>query len=135
MNYEELLKKAYKEVPKVETSSSRFEMPKVEGFFQGNKTIINNFIKLVQIFRRDAATFQKYMLRELATSGNLEGHRLILNRKIPSSLINQKIEQYAKVFVICKECGKPDTILKKEDKFLKIKCQACGAKYSVTSKI
>ena len=71
----------------------------------------------------------------MATSGSVDGQRLILNRKISSNLINQKIAQYAKDFVICKECGKPDTILKKEDRFLQVKCQACGAKYTIRSKI
>ena len=135
MKYEDLLKKAYNELPKTESSSERFEIPKVQGLFQGNKTIINNLAKIVQAFRWDPAQLQKYLLRELATSGNVESQRLILNRKIPANLINQKVEQYAKEFVICKECGKPDTVLKKEDRFLQIKCQACGAKYTVKSKI
>jgi len=135
MKYEDLLKKAYKEIPKTKGVSDRFEIPKVQGFFQGNKTIINTFAKIVQTFRRDPSQLQKYLLRELATSGSVDGQRLILNRKISSNLINQKIAQYAKDFVICKECGKPDTILKKEDRFLQVKCQACGAKYTIRSKI
>jgi translation initiation factor 2 subunit 2 len=135
MKYEDLLKKAYKELPKTEVSVDRFEIPKVQGMVQGNKTIINNFAKIVQTFRRDPSHLLKYLLRELASSGNIDGQRLILNRKINSSLINQKIEQYAKDFVICKECGKPDTVIKKEDRFSQIKCQACGAKYTIKSKI
>ena len=99
------------------------------------KFIIANFIKIAQAFRRDTEHFQKYLLRELATPGNLDGPRLIINRKISSVLINQKIEQYVKDFVICKECGKPDTTLNKEDRFTYVKCQACGAKHYINSKI
>src|SRR3989344_3353145 len=135
MKYEDLLKKAYKEIPKTEGNLDRFEIPKVQGLVQGNKTIINNFTKMVQTFRREPNHLLKYLLRELASSGNIDGQRLILNRKINSSLINQKIEQYAKDFVICKECGKPDTTLKKEDRFTYVKCQACGAKHYIKSKI
>jgi len=135
MKYEELLEKAYKDLPEVKEDVSRFEIPKVIGHFQGNKTIISNFTKIAQILRREISHLQKYLLRELATPGNLDGPRLILNRKISSNLINQKIEQYAKDFVICKECGKPDTTLKKEDRFTYIKCQACGAKHYIKSKI
>lgn len=130
-----MLDKAYKEIPEVKTSSERFEIPKAQSLVQGNKTIIANFIKIAQTFRRDIEHFQKYLLRELATPGNLDGPRLIINRKISSVLINQKIEQYVKDFVICKECGKPDTTLNKEDRFTYVKCQACGAKHYINSKI
>ena len=135
MKYEELLDNAYKELPEIKKDTSRFEIPKVQGHLQGNKTIITNFLKIAQILRREISHLQKYLFRELAASGNLDGPRLILNRKIPSNLINQKVEQYSKDFVICKECGKSDTILKKEDRFTYVKCQACGAKHYIKSKI
>ena len=135
MKYEDLLKKAYKEIPKTEGNLDRFEIPKVQGLVQGNKTIINNFTKMVQTFRREPNHLLKYLLRELASSGNIDGQRLILNRKINSSLINQKIEQYANDFVICKECRKPDTTLNREDRFTYVKCQACGARHYINSKI
>src|SRR3989344_6195237 len=135
MKYEELVDRAYKELPEVKVSSERFEIPRVQSIIQGSKTIIANFARIAQIFRRDVDHLQKYLLRELATPGNLDGPRLVLNRKISSSLINQKIEQYASTFVICKECGKPDTTLNKEDRFTYIKCQACGAKHYINSKI
>jgi translation initiation factor 2 subunit 2 len=75
------------------------------------------------------------MLRELAASGQREGDRLILNNKVPSAKINQKIEQYVKEFVLCRECGKPDTELVKEDRLTFIHCMACGARHPVRSKI
>ena len=40
-----------------------------------------------------------------------------------------------KEFVICKECGKPDTELKKENRLNFINCLACGAKHPVREKI
>jgi len=134
-NYETLLTQAYKEVKSVKTNSDRFEIPKVEGFIEGKKTILSNFFQIASYIRRSPEHFQKFILKELATSGQKEGDRLILNNKVPSSKINQKIEEYAKEFVICKECGKPDTELQKEGKFNFIHCLACGAKHSVRSKI
>ncbi len=135
MDYEQLLNDAYKKIKKVEGSSERFEIPKVEGHFEGKKTIITNFCQIVSHIRRNQEHFQKFMLKELATSGQKEGDRLVLNNKIPSEKINQKIEQYVKEFVLCRECGKPDTELTKEDRFTFIHCLACGAKHSVRSKI
>ncbi len=133
--YEELLEQAYKEVKNVNTSGSRFEIPKIEGHFEGKKTILTNFMQIVSHLRRDVSHFQKFLLRELATQGQIEGERLVLNNKVPSVKINQKIEEYAKEFVLCKDCGKPDTEFIKEDRLTFIRCLACGAKHSVRGKI
>ena len=135
MTYEELLDEAYNKVKQIDTLKNRFEIPKVEGHFQGRKTIITNFAQIVSHLRRNSEHFQKFLLKELAASGNRDGDRLVLNNKIPSAKINPKIEQYAREFVLCKECGKPDTEIKKEDRLTFIHCLACGAKHSVRGKI
>ena len=134
-NYEKLLNEAYGKVKKQEGNGERFEIPKVEGHFEGKKTIITNFFQIASFLRRNPEHFQKFMLRELAASGQKEGDRLVLNMTVPSAKINQKIEQYVKEFVLCEQCGKPDTELVKEDRLSFIKCMACGAKHSVRSKI
>ncbi len=133
--YEKLLEDAYGKIKHAESSSTRFEIPKAEGHFEGRKTIISNFCQIVSHLRRKPEHFQKFMLRELAASGQREGDRLVLNIKVPSAKINQKIEAYTKEFVLCKECGKPDTELTKEDRISFVHCLACGAKHSVRSKI
>ncbi len=133
--YEQLLNEAYSKVKKPETSGERFEIPKIEGHFEGKKTILTNFFQIASHIRRNPEHFQKFILRELAVSGQREGDRLVLNMKVPSEKINQKIEQYTKEFVLCRECGKPDTELSKEDRLAFIHCMACGAKHSVRSKM
>lgn len=134
-DYEQLLNEAYGKIKKAEGNGERFEIPKVEGHFEGKKTIITNFAQVASIFRRNPEQLQKFLLKELAAAGQREGDRLVLNIKVPSSKINQKIEEYAKEFVLCRECGKPDTELLREDRITFIKCLACGAKHSVRSKI
>ena len=134
-DYEKLLNEAYSKVKKSEDSGERFEIPKVEGHFEGKKTILTNFLQIASHLRRNPEHFQKFLLRELAASGQQEGDRLILNMTVPSAKINQKVEQYVKEFVLCEQCGKPDTELVKEDRLSFVKCLACGAKHSVRSKI
>jgi translation initiation factor 2 subunit 2 len=135
--YEKLLEEAYGKIKKVEGSSERFEVPKVEGHSEGKKTIITNFSQIASIFRRNPEHLQKFLLKELAASGQREGDRFVLNIKVSSAKINQKIEEYAQEFVICKECKKPDTELIREphNRVTFIHCLACGAKHSVRSKI
>lgn len=133
-DYEKLLDEAYKEVKPIEYTD-RFEIPKIEGHIEGNKTILINIPQVASYLRRDIQHLLKFLLKELATSGSIKDNRLILQRKINSQKINEKIQEYAKEFVVCKECGKPDTELKKEKGFLFLHCMACGAKHSVKSKI
>src|SRR3989344_1122333 len=133
--YEQMLDEAYKKVKQIDASDERFEIPKIEGHFQGKKTMLTNFFQIISYLRRNPEHFQKFLLRELAAAGNTEGDRFVLNKKISSSKINEKIEQYIKEFVLCRECKKPDTELKKENRVLSLHCLACGAKHSVRSKI
>ena len=134
-NYEQLLEEAYEKVKQSGINSNRFEIPKIKGHFEGRKTILTNFYQITSYLRRKPEHFQKFILKELAASGQKEGDRLVLNIKVPSSKINQKIEEYIDEFVLCKECKKPDTELIRKDRITFVHCLACGAKHSVRSKI
>ncbi len=130
-NYEKLLEEAYKKIKKTDASSNRFEIPKIEGHFEGRKTILTNFSQIAAHLRRKPEHFQKFLLKELAASGQRESDRLVLNIKVPSTKINQKIEEYVNEFVLCRECKKPDTELIRKDRLNFVHCLACGAKHSV----
>ncbi|MEK6841137.1 MAG: translation initiation factor IF-2 subunit beta [Nanoarchaeota archaeon] len=134
-NYEKLLERAKANLPEIKQTTERFELPKVTGHIQGNKTVISNFSMIAKTLNRDQNHLLKYLLRELASPGSIDGPRLILGRKISSSLINAKIEQYTNEFVLCPVCKKPDTVLKKEERITMMKCTACGAKNPVRTKI
>ena len=133
-NYEQLLDDAYAKIKPITHSGERFEMPKIEGHLEGTKTVLTNIPQIVSALRRTPEHFQKFMLKELAVSGQREGDRLVLNMNVPSLKISQKIEQYVKEFVLCRECGKPDTELTREDRLSFVKCLACGAKHPITYK-
>jgi len=134
MTYEQMLEKLYKEVKPIE-AGERFEIPKVKGHVEGTKTMVINFAEICDVIRRPKEHVAKFLFRELAASGVIEGERLVLNRKLNSAIINEKIEAYVNEFVICPECKKPDTELKKEDRLMFLHCLACGAKHSVRTKI
>ena len=134
-NYEQLLEQAKAKLPEVKQSTERFEIPKVTGHIQGNKTVITNFAQICDILRRPQEQMLKYLQRELATPATIEGPRLMLGRKISSALINEKIASFCNDFVLCKECHKPDTQLIKEGRVTSMKCTACGAKHPVKGKI
>ena len=133
--YEQLLQEAYGKIKVVETKSERFEIPKAQGMVSGKNTIITNIKDICSYIRRPIESIVKFLQRELAASGKIENDRLILNSKISSDKINEKVESYVKEFVLCNECKKPDTEIISE-KGIKFKhCLACGAKSPVKSRI
>ena len=131
-----MLEQVRKSLPEQVLQKDRFEIPKVTGHIQGNRTIISNFLQIANTLRRDNEHFLKYILKELASPGELKkSGSLILGTKIAASRINEKIRQYANEFVLCFECGKPDTKIEKEGDLTYMKCTACGAKNIVKAKI
>jgi len=133
MDYEKLLESAYKDIKPIK-QSERFKIPKVEGHHEGTKTILTNLPQVASQIRRDMDHLLRFLLKELATSGAFKNNRVILQRKLPSAKINEKIQDYVKEFVVCSQCQKPDTELLKEKGFSFINCLACGAKHSVRGK-
>ncbi len=134
-SYEELLTQAEKELPEKAAAAERFELEKITGHLEGNKTIISNLKRIADKCGRPPEHLLKYLLRELATPGKVDGDRVIFGTKIPAELINKKIRQYASEFVLCVQCNKPDTQLTIIEKIPYLKCMACGAKRPVKSVI
>jgi len=134
-SYESLLKKAYEKVKVVSSSGSRFEIPKVTGMVSGKNTIITNIAPIAVYLRRPLDQLAKFLQKEMAVSGKIESGKLILNTKLNSEKVNEKIQLFAKEFIICPVCKKPDTeiIVEKGIKFRH--CLACGAKSPVRIKI
>ncbi|MFA4960885.1 MAG: translation initiation factor IF-2 subunit beta [Candidatus Pacearchaeota archaeon] len=130
MEYEELLSEAYKNVKVIECGD-RFEILKVNGHHEGTRTIITNFMKIVSCLRRNPEHIIKFLSKDLASSAELSGERLIFSRKLTSKEVNEKIEKYVNKFVLCPKCKKPDTELIEEGNKLFLKCLACGTKNEI----
>jgi len=135
MNYEELLTEAYDKVELADEldkgDCSRFEVLKVKGHHEGVRTIISNFTQVATCLRRSPEHLLKFLTKELASSAEMSGDRLILSRKLSSKDVNAKIEKYVCRFVLCPKCKKPDTELDDEGSKLFLRCLACGERYEV----
>ena len=129
--YERLLDRARSQVPPEVFESKRFDIPKVMIFVEGNRTIIKNYKDIALALNRDPQHLLKYLARELATSGIIEGQRAVFQGKFTSKFLDELISRYTKTYVLCSECGKPDTHIEKQDRFQFLVCEACGAKASV----
>lgn len=124
--YEALLKKAYSSLTEPSESTERFTVPEAKVYIEGKTTILENFAEIADVVRRDRDHLMKYLLGELGTAGKIDGTRAIFNGKFEPSLVSSLIRSYVEDYVICSECGKPDTRLVKDDRFLLLRCDACG---------
>jgi len=124
--YEALLKKAYSNITETSGDEGRFQVPEARVYIEGKTTVLENFSEIASILRRDQDHVMKFLLGELGTAGKIDGNRAIFNGKFDSDLIGSLIEKYTGDYVICSECGKPDTRLVKDGRILMLRCDACG---------
>ncbi len=126
-DYETLLDRAIANLPDKETTDARFVIPEPKILVEGKTTILDNFNNIADVLNRDTDHLMKYLTREMGTAGKIEGQRAIFQGRFSKDLIKSNIEAYVEEFVICSECGRPDTQLTKMDRIMVLKCAACGA--------
>ena len=134
-SYNTLLAKAYENVKVVKKNSERFEIPAAIGQLIGKTTAITNLAAIATYLRRPMEHLAKFLQKELAVPGKIDNDRLILNTRLNASKVNEKITAYTREFVLCNECGKPDTELTADKGFKFKHCLACGAKSPVRAAI
>ncbi|MFB6213719.1 MAG: translation initiation factor IF-2 subunit beta [Candidatus Nanohaloarchaea archaeon] len=127
-DYEDLLEKGMDEVPEVEETEERFEVPVAETKKSGSSTVITNFKEIVDAFSREQKRVSNYIQNELGTAGHIDGDELVLNGEFRRGNVQAKVQQFADEYVFCPKCERPDTEIIKEKGVEIMKCQACGAR-------
>jgi translation initiation factor 2 subunit 2 len=127
-----LLDRAKIACPETIENHERFELPEMDVLQEGKITVLRNFIDITDKLRRDPQHLLQFMLKELGTPGNIEGRRAVFKAKISPQQINDKIQMYTETYVICSECGLPDTKMTKDGRTLMLECEACGARRPIT---
>ncbi|MFC5365928.1 translation initiation factor IF-2 subunit beta [Salinirubrum litoreum] len=128
MDYDDQLDRAISETPDIEETGSRFEVPDPEIRAEGNVTVYENFQATVDRLDRDEQHVMKFLQNELGTSAHIdESGRARFTGDFKQSRVAAAIEEYTDAFVVCPECGLPDTRLQDEQGATVLKCTACGA--------
>ncbi|WMW24104.1 translation initiation factor IF-2 subunit beta [Methanolobus sediminis] len=126
-DYEALLDRAIANLPDMETTDARFVIPEPKIMVEGKTTILDNFNNIADVLNREPDHLMKYLTREMGTAGKIEGLRAVFQGRFSKDQIQSNIEAYVEEFVMCSECGRPDTQLTKMDRVMVLKCAACGA--------
>ena len=126
-DYKKLLGRLRESLPETVTAQSRFKIPEPEVLYEGKTTVFRNFGDIVDAINREAAHLMAFLLREVGTAGNQEGRRAVFKGRVPVKQLEDRINNYVEMFVLCSECQRPDTKLVKDGRTLILECEACGA--------
>jgi translation initiation factor 2 subunit 2 len=132
MDYEEQLDRAMEQKPDIEGSESRFEVPDPNVRKEGNETVYENFQSTLDKLGREQRHVLKFLQNELGTSAQIdESGRARLTGEFGTRRVQDTLDEYVDTYVICPECGLPDTNLETVDGAGRLHCEACGARSSV----
>ena len=128
MDYDAGLDRAYEDMPEITGGEDRFQVPEPELRTEGKTTVVMNFPDIVDTLNRDQDHLMKYLLREIGTAGHLdENDRARLKGDFGEDQVRTVVDAYVGEYVLCSECGRPDTHLEKEGQTRMLQCDACGA--------
>jgi translation initiation factor 2 subunit 2 len=129
MDYEDRLDRALDETPDIEEDASRFQLPDPEVRQEGNVTVFENFRDAVDRLDREPDHVKRHLQNEVGTSATIdERGRLRLTGEFGADRIRSALDSYAEAYVLCPECGLPDTRLERERGTYVRQCSACGAR-------
>ncbi len=134
MDYNSALDRGMDAVPELETSDERFSYPDPAAQKDGSFTRLTNLDDIADALSRDGEHLHSALQRELGTSGKYEDGQARYSGSFTKSDLENALDEYVEEFVICSECGLPDTRLVRENRNLMLRCDACGAFRPVTKR-
>ncbi len=128
MDYDDMLDRAVEQAPDIEEEGSRFEVPEPNVRQEGNVTVVENYQGIVDRLDREEEAVLKFVQDELGTAAHIdESGRARLTGGFKQRRVENAVDAYTEGFVICPECGLPDTKLVTERGAEMLRCDACGA--------
>jgi translation initiation factor 5 len=115
----------------VEDPEYRYKMPAVFGEIKGsgNSTAVRNITEVAKSLRRSPGEVNKFFGIELGARAkyNPATDRFIVSGAHADGVLQKLIHRYIEKFVLCPNCGLPETKYKIRSNAIYHKCDACGA--------
>ena len=118
-------------VSRIDDSHYRYKMPgvltKIEGSGNGTKTVIPNLNEIARSLDRDSVEMCKFFGIELGAQARYveRDSRAVINGMHDTSTVQEIVYKYIDMFVLCPECGNPETSYVIKNSIRKT-CAACG---------
>jgi translation initiation factor 2 subunit 2 len=132
--YVKMLDRAFSKMPTKTDEKSDFKIPTPDILVEGNKTIIRNASTIADKARRKPEEISRYLSKELGVPASAEDQRIMVSGKFDSDEMKKRINRFFELYVICRECHKPDSHMESAGRgMFYFVCEACGARYGVKS--
>lgn len=129
MDYDDMLDRGIEQTPDINADSGRFDVPDPDVRQEGHATVFENFQSICGELSREEDHLLKFLQDELGTSAHIdESRRARLTGEFDEGRIREAVEAYTDQYVICSECGLPDTEIEREQGAEILHCTACGAR-------
>ncbi|GGL23692.1 translation initiation factor 2 subunit beta [Halarchaeum grantii] len=131
MGYDEQLERAMSQSSEA-AEASRFDVPDPKVRTEGNFTLYENFQDTLDRLDRSQRHVLQFIQNDLGTAAQIdENGRVRLTGEFSQDRIAEALDEYVDEYVLCPECGLPDTNLVRRDDTTQLKCDACGARTTV----
>lgn len=127
MDYESSLDRAMDAVPDIQSEGERLSIPDPNAQKDGAFTRLTNLEDIAQTVSRPPDHVHRFIQRDFGTNGKLTDGVGRYNGSFSDSDFAAVIDAYVESYVLCAECGLPDTRLVTEDGTPMLRCDACGA--------
>lgn len=127
MDYDDQLDRALEQTPDYDGDSTRFQLPDVSARREGNETLFENIVEVANQLNRDVDHIITFLQNEFGTGAERDGDRARFVGSFGEDRFQRHIEEYADTYVLCSQCGKPDTRLETQQGETVVRCTACGA--------
>ena len=128
MEYDDALDDAFDTLPEHDAEAgSRLSVPDPEGETDGSFTRLTNVTAMADALGREPEHLHRFIQRAFGTNGQFDGTQARYNGSFSIADFDAAVEEYAAEYVLCSECGLPDTVLASEDGIEMLRCEACGA--------
>ncbi len=92
----------------------------------GGNTELSNITIISEQLKDDVELIIKYIKKKINTNINKKNKLHIINKIVIKNELEEILEEYIKMFIICKECGNPEFSKTKTKKEEIRTCKACG---------
>ena len=127
MEYEEILDRGLEAVPDLAEAEARLTTPDPVVQPDGAFTRVTNLDAIADALARDPEHLHRSIQRELGTSGQYKDGVGRYNGSFTVTDFDAAIDGFVEEYVLCSECGLPDTRLTMEGGNQMLRCEACGA--------
>jgi len=106
----------------------RYKMSRMILKVEGNKTIVSNLSDISKELNRPIKNILNFYGKSLgcATYYDIKNNKAIISKVVKISDIEPILFSYIDIYVLCKTCDNPETVIEEEKKVLSKICYACG---------